>query len=658
MKILILYLLVWSNFLFAKSSFNIENFVQQLKESYAVEVKNLTFQEASNCIDIKDTDNCIFYLKYRNITDEEDYIYTLSLVFAIVDKKTKTITKNYFHENIADSDAISIEEIEFDTTFYQKGILNLYISYYGSSRSNPYSSTELFMYEIKKNGFSPLLEHFESHLSFSENNRWNGHGSIHNYEIKNKKNLALKKPIEFTHKYIYTEFSSEGSIKENDWNVTLEPIILAYKNGKYVIMDNKKSIFDLEEIESNSKKGLRYKSIVLKAMLWEEPLMKSNIEHYNNIAYYLQQAKHYKESVVVLKEITDTFPKRVVAHYNLGDSYWELNKRTKAINSYQTYIKMMNTLGKKNKIPKKVLERVPKIQTFEDGFIEVHKNIEDISPLLLQDKNVAKPIAVLPWLQKTLINTKHGDGKIIKVVAYENNGKMEFVYFFMSSAKNEVGVLKLYGINQYTKSSFLIDKISTTNSAKSIHNKNFSAWLNNDFLVEDGYIYFENKYDRFDEDTKHNIYYYAYRYKLGEEGLFEDAHYEISYNSLEFYNHKKTIRAMADNGVLELIYADNKRKNEFITNSDKFIIGSVNWSLDDKFIYFDNHGADLSCILRYNIESKELSKIVPEHEAEHPFSYNYKEKEYIVYIEGSKIKIATPNIVELKKTIDKKILLN
>jgi len=87
-------------------------------------------------------------------------------------------------------------------------------------------------------------------------------------------------------------------------------------------------------------------------------IKKSTLTTYNNIAYYLEKAKAYKESAYLLEKILEKFPNRTVAYLNLGDAYWGLENKEKAKEAYQTYIKQMKANGKEKKIPKVVLERV------------------------------------------------------------------------------------------------------------------------------------------------------------------------------------------------------------------------------------------------------------------------------------------------------------
>jgi tetratricopeptide (TPR) repeat protein len=79
---------------------------------------------------------------------------------------------------------------------------------------------------------------------------------------------------------------------------------------------------------------------------------------YNNIAYHLQKAGANEEAAYLLEKIIVKFPNRTVAYYNLGDAYWALGEKKKAIKAYTTYIEQMCHKGLQKKIPKEVLERV------------------------------------------------------------------------------------------------------------------------------------------------------------------------------------------------------------------------------------------------------------------------------------------------------------
>jgi tetratricopeptide (TPR) repeat protein len=100
---------------------------------------------------------------------------------------------------------------------------------------------------------------------------------------------------------------------------------------------------------------------VLKAILTDIKITQKTLTPYNNIAYYLQKAGANKEAVYLLEKIITKFPNRTVAYYNLGDAYWALGDKKKAIKAYTTYIEQMCHKGLQKKIPKEVLERVENI---------------------------------------------------------------------------------------------------------------------------------------------------------------------------------------------------------------------------------------------------------------------------------------------------------
>ena len=81
---------------------------------------------------------------------------------------------------------------------------------------------------------------------------------------------------------------------------------------------------------------------------------------YNNIAYYLQQAGANQESVYLLEKIIEKFPNRTVAYLNLGDAYYGLGDKEKAIKAYQAYIDQMKKKGLESKMPKRSIEHVGK----------------------------------------------------------------------------------------------------------------------------------------------------------------------------------------------------------------------------------------------------------------------------------------------------------
>lgn len=83
-----------------------------------------------------------------------------------------------------------------------------------------------------------------------------------------------------------------------------------------------------------------------------------DVEKYNNMAYFIQQSGANKESACLLEKIIEKFPDRTVAYLNLGDAYWGLGDKEKAIIAYHVYIDQMKQKGWEMRIPKVVLDRI------------------------------------------------------------------------------------------------------------------------------------------------------------------------------------------------------------------------------------------------------------------------------------------------------------
>lgn len=91
----------------------------------------------------------------------------------------------------------------------------------------------------------------------------------------------------------------------------------------------------------------------------KEEFQISNIEAANNLAFDLEQKGIYNESIIILNQIIDQFPNRVVAYLNLADAYWGLDKKEDAKKNYKKYISLMKSQGKDlKKIPQRVYERI------------------------------------------------------------------------------------------------------------------------------------------------------------------------------------------------------------------------------------------------------------------------------------------------------------
>jgi tetratricopeptide (TPR) repeat protein len=89
------------------------------------------------------------------------------------------------------------------------------------------------------------------------------------------------------------------------------------------------------------------------------PLSDANLVMYNDMGYYLEQAKAYDAAISVLQAIVEKYPKRIVAHLNLADAYWGDNKKENAGKHYEEYVNLMKNQGKDmSKIPQRVYDRI------------------------------------------------------------------------------------------------------------------------------------------------------------------------------------------------------------------------------------------------------------------------------------------------------------
>lgn len=82
-----------------------------------------------------------------------------------------------------------------------------------------------------------------------------------------------------------------------------------------------------------------------------------------------------------------------------------------------------------------------------------------------------------------------------------------------------------------------------------------------------------------------------------------------------------------------VIYDVETNQSEIISDNafaSGWYINSLAWSFDDQSVFFDNSG-NWACIWEYDLASKQLHKIVPEHSASSPFSFHYQGNDYILY---------------------------
>jgi hypothetical protein len=78
----------------------------------------------------------------------------------------------------------------------------------------------------------------------------------------------------------------------------------------------------------------------------------------NDYGFFLQESGQNDKAVKILSLVVSTDSKRTVAYLNLADAYWAINKQQFAIDNYSQYKKLMTDVGKADKIPIRVKERL------------------------------------------------------------------------------------------------------------------------------------------------------------------------------------------------------------------------------------------------------------------------------------------------------------
>lgn len=120
----------------------------------------------------------------------------------------------------------------------------------------------------------------------------------------------------------------------------------------------------LEKLLKNSVNNVQNSSInfinidILNLIISDIPINKYNVEYYNNIAFYFSKIKKHEESIFLLNKIISLFPSRTVAYINLGDSFWDMDKKEDALQNYRFYIELMTKQNKQSKIPQRIRNRL------------------------------------------------------------------------------------------------------------------------------------------------------------------------------------------------------------------------------------------------------------------------------------------------------------
>lgn len=168
----------------------------------------------------------------------EENFFILNTHIAIVDIKSKTITHQYFESHKTNgwvSDAIRLDELKIDTAPYfvneSTRAFGIRVSYFGSSRVNPYYNQTLSLFVKENNTLKKILHNFSVEKNTGE---WNGvcEGEFFN----ESKTLVMSK--EKTKGYV--------------------DVLVKHKLAKSIAFLNQKDECDEKDTISNSSSILRF----------------------------------------------------------------------------------------------------------------------------------------------------------------------------------------------------------------------------------------------------------------------------------------------------------------------------------------------------------------------------------------------------------------
>jgi hypothetical protein len=348
--------------------------VNLLKSLYSKETKDLTLyippynDSEILCDEIGEGTKVLVALAYKGDT-EYDGVYVLSLVLAIYnvergDIQNGKVLHSYFDKEMMLSDAIEIKEIMLNTVTYRELSKHRPFSININVGTRHMQETRVFIYEAVKKSMNVLLSNYPTSRNVSDcinHMTCSGYDTIVELNTKCKSKNYCSISVKNNHSTFFQLPQNKGYTVNKEKKPIYSKLI--YKNGKYKDDSNLDQGFpkylDIDKILNKSEKGNKYSEYEVTKLMFESLVegMKERLVKLNNIAYYLQKNGANKEAIIILRVIVRDFPSRTVAHYNLADAYWELGKKEKAIQSYQTYIKQMKEKGKSKRIPKVVQDR-------------------------------------------------------------------------------------------------------------------------------------------------------------------------------------------------------------------------------------------------------------------------------------------------------------
>lgn len=157
-------------------------------------------------------------------------------------------------------------------------------------------------------------------------------------------------------KLSYTYLPTNGSaLSPNDINTFTEKDLAMYTRK----LDLKQALDIVSKINKDYQCTSSLNDNEITQLLKQYPLNEKTVNDYNNIAYYQEQNKDYKNTILILDKILSQYPNRVVAWLNYADAKWGLNSKNESKEAYAKYYNLMNSQSKDmSRVPQRVKDRM------------------------------------------------------------------------------------------------------------------------------------------------------------------------------------------------------------------------------------------------------------------------------------------------------------
>lgn len=281
------------------------------------------------------------------------------------------------------------------------------------------------------------------------------------------------------------------------------------------------------------------------------------------------------------------------------------------------------------------------------------------------------------WRRGTIFRSNLDNEKLFHVRVFSDNNNLR-IYFmgasFSKCSQSEVCNINIYELNP-DGSIYIIDNFQV--SLPGGYLDDYITYNFDNIIIASGKVYYHKTTDfsKINEDPNtfiNNLKYYEYKMGSKQKSIalasqpirlvytldnlnrcaFSPDHSKVAwtahidvdiniannknagdYNNTLFRNSLKFNRSRGDLKVSS--YFPNI-KDEYPS------FGGLCWNKAGNTLYFDNSGISYACIWKWDLKTQKVTKIIPEHEAIHPYCFTFKNKEMIAYVQENCIMIGEP----------------